>query len=92
MVGFDPVRQLVQQLEARYKNVAAFFYDSIGGRSIGIKWLGQNRNSHSVDLVAAHTQSAGLQCGKVQDSNFAARMVLADMACLGAGVIAGVHG
>ena len=91
MVGFDPVRQFMQRLEARYSHVAAFFCDSIGGRAIGIKWRRPAHGSQGLDLGSAHAQNAGLQRGELRDSSFAAPLVLADMACLGAGAVAAVH-
>ena len=38
LVGFDPIRMYVAELEYVYGNVAWFFHDVYGGRLIGIKW------------------------------------------------------
>ena len=91
MCGFDPVTQYVQRLEARYGGVAAFFADSYGGRAIGIKWASPAHVGAALDLCAAHAHNAGLSRGKIQGTTLAAPAVLADMACMGAGLVAGVH-
>ena len=91
MVDFDPVRHLLNRLEARYANLAVFFYDSIGGRSIGVKWRKQNCVAQHIDLSAAQALNAGLRRGKAHDFNLIASVVLADMACMAAGLVAGIQ-
>ena len=87
-MAFDPVLLFVRQLEARYSHVALFFYDAIGGRTIGIKWRAQQPRA-GVNVAAAHAQNAAQERGQAQGTEFAASAVLADMACLGAGLVAG---
>ena len=91
VINLDPISHFVCCLEARYSNIAAFFYDSIGGRSVGVKWRGDIDGKGGVVLTAAQAQNAGNQHGKSSETSIAVRAVLADMACLGAGLIAGVQ-
>ena len=38
VVGFDPVERFVNELRARYEQIALFFADEWGGREIGVVW------------------------------------------------------
>jgi hypothetical protein len=41
MVGFDPCLQYVRLLRARFGGLAFFFWDALGGDSVGVVWRPQ---------------------------------------------------
>ncbi|KAJ1917766.1 U3 snoRNP protein [Mycoemilia scoparia] len=51
MVGFDPISLYVRDLRALYHDVALFFYDQLGGSTIGGIWIPSAKN-HQVALKA----------------------------------------
>ena len=38
LVGFNPVQKYVQVLEANFGTFAVFFFDQLGGNTIGVAW------------------------------------------------------
>jgi len=38
LVGFNPIENYMDDLQARFKDVAVFFYDQLGGDKVGVVW------------------------------------------------------
>ena len=92
LVEFSPVQIYMQKLQARFGSIALFFFDEYDGRIIGVKWLSDSQadtfaasmyGMHSTRVVCRQEATSG-----AANSHTAA---LADMACLGAGLVADVR-
>ena len=93
LVDFSPVQSYMQKLQARFGSVALFFYDEYDGRVIGVKWLsdhGGDPFAASIDGVHS-TRTICRQVALASGDQTDHRAALADMACLGSGLVADVR-
>ena len=90
LVDFSPAHIYVQKLQARFGSIALFFFDEYDGRVVGVKWLSDAQvDSFTASINGMHsTNIVGRQASGGRNLRTAA---LADMACLGAGLVVDVR-
>jgi len=93
LVDFSPVQLYMQKLQARFGSVALFFYDEYDGRVIGVKWLSDAQDDPFAASINGDcsTRTIRRQVALASGAEDDHEAALADMACLGSGLVADVR-
>jgi len=93
LVDFSPVQIYMQKLQARFGSIALFFYDEYDGRVIGVKWLSDAQaDPFAASINGMHsTRTVCRQVAVTGGAQNVHTAALADMACLGSGLVADVR-
>ena len=82
----------MHRLQARFGKVALFFFDRYDGRVIGVKWLlNAPVKSLATNVDILHSVRINRQPAGAIGAELDCAAALADMACLGSGLVADVR-
>ena len=89
LIGFDPVRLLLQHIQQRCEGSATFLVDIFGGQVIGVKLNDNLMRAGSLDLNHASSLEPVKQSstGRALSCKLAVPVVMSDIKALGAGLV-----
>ena len=88
LIGFDPVRLFIQDVQQQCEGIAIFLVDIFGGHAIGVKWDAKALEAHPLDLQhASLLELVRLQStGSVLKCTLSIPVLLSEVKASGAGL------